>query len=121
MAKRAAQIVAGVPCLALFIGLTPAASSAARHCGTVEFPSGYNEEELSLRVEVVKGRTSCAEARRVMLALYVGNRGRPYCYRHDSSCRNDRLRTSATRSGSFMVGDVLSVLVEAVVHATATV
>jgi hypothetical protein len=63
----------------------PSSSSA---CGTISLPQA---ESRPLKVTVVKGEVSCPEARRVLQALYVGNRGRPHCDQGGEVC--DRAST----------------------------
>lgn len=64
------------------------ASSSSSACGTIALTQ---VESRPLKVTVVKGRVSCAEARSVLQALYVGDRGRPRCEHGGEVC--DRAET----------------------------
>ncbi len=68
----------------------PSLAQAARQCGAVTIT-----HLGSLRIEVVRGDTSCTVARTVMSTLYRGKRGRPRCYHNASSCRNGRPTSKA--------------------------
>jgi hypothetical protein len=85
--RRALLLTALVSPIALLGGaLIPASAQASRACGQVS----ARGSSVPLQVAVYKGNASCAEARKVIHALYGGHRGRPYCEHTDSSCRDGR-------------------------------